>query len=114
MTGILDDRGDAPRSARPPASRPASRGSAPSCHGDSGGVDAGPGVTRVALVGAPNVGKSTLFNAITGARRTVGNWPGTTVEVGSGVWPGTERTGRGGAPGADPVSRSPVRMSPRR
>lgn len=71
-------------------------------------------MTRVALVGAPNVGKSTLFNAITGARRTVGNWPGTTVEVGSGVWPGTERTGRGGAPGADPVSRSPVRMSPRR
>ncbi|MDR1448878.1 MAG: 50S ribosome-binding GTPase, partial [Propionibacteriaceae bacterium] len=40
----------------------------------------------MALVGAPNVGKSTLFNLLTGARATVGNWPGTTVEVARGVW----------------------------
>jgi ferrous iron transport protein B len=40
----------------------------------------------VALVGPPNAGKSTLFNVLTGASRTVGNWPGTTVEVGRGTW----------------------------
>ncbi len=34
----------------------------------------------VALVGNPNCGKTTLFNALTGARQTVGNWPGVTVE----------------------------------
>ena len=43
----------------------------------------------VALVGAPNTGKSTLFNALTGSRVTMGNWPGTTVEVSRGVWPPT-------------------------
>jgi ferrous iron transport protein B len=32
------------------------------------------------LVGNPNCGKTTLFNALTGSRRTVGNWPGVTVE----------------------------------
>jgi ferrous iron transport protein B len=34
----------------------------------------------VALVGNPNAGKSALFNALTGARQKVGNYPGVTVE----------------------------------
>lgn len=35
---------------------------------------------KVALAGNPNSGKSTIFNALTGSRQHVGNWPGKTVE----------------------------------
>ncbi|GFO68974.1 ferrous iron transport protein B [Geomonas limicola] len=43
-----------------------------------------PGGKLVALVGNPNVGKSVLFNALTGAYVTVSNYPGTSVEVARG------------------------------
>lgn len=35
---------------------------------------------HVACVGNPNCGKTTLFNALTGSRLKVANWPGVTVE----------------------------------
>jgi ferrous iron transport protein B len=40
----------------------------------------------IALVGNPNCGKTTLFNALTGARQKVGNWPGVTVERKTGYF----------------------------
>ena len=39
---------------------------------------------RIALLGMPNTGKSTLFNRLTGSASRVGNWPGITVELLSG------------------------------
>jgi ferrous iron transport protein B len=64
--------------------------------GRAGVEGAGPEVTestpvrRVVLLGNPNVGKSALFNALTGLRATVSNYPGTTVEVYRGRLGGTD------------------------
>lgn len=41
---------------------------------------------RIALLGQPNSGKSTLFNGLTGAKQHVGNWPGKTVEKKEGYF----------------------------
>jgi ferrous iron transport protein B len=75
-----------------------------SCHtdatvaGHSGTATLGPlpDTLRVLLVGGPNVGKSTLFNALTGARQRTTNAPGTTVELATGTWrtPGRGPAGR--------------------
>ncbi len=76
------------------------------CHGPAS-EGAGAGVPIVALAGAPNVGKSTLFNALTGLRATTGNWPGTTVDVSRGVWRDADFTliDLPGAYSLDPLSR---------
>lgn len=56
--------------------------SAPSCR--DGSLEQADTVKRVALVGNPNVGKSVIFNALTGIYVTVSNYPGTTVDVSRG------------------------------
>lgn len=50
------------------------------------GVEDRPGNVLVALAGNPNTGKSTVFNALTGLRQHVGNWPGSTVSRAQGAF----------------------------
>ena len=42
--------------------------------------------TTIALAGNPNSGKTTVFNALTGSRQHVGNWPGVTVDKKEGTY----------------------------
>jgi ferrous iron transport protein B len=57
----------------------------PSCHCGSAAVPLREtGVRKIVLVGNPNVGKSALFNRLTGTYVVVSNYPGTTVEVSRG------------------------------
>jgi len=68
-------------------SRPAEHDGTPALALAGGPAAHPPGgaIRRIAILGNPNAGKSTLFNALTGLRQKVGNYPGVTVEKKTGT-----------------------------
>lgn len=56
-----------------------------SCHEEGGAAVAVAGMARVALVGSPNAGKTSVFNHLTGLRAKTGNYPGVTVGRSVGI-----------------------------
>jgi ferrous iron transport protein B len=55
------------------------------CHEEGGAAVAVAGIARVALVGSPNAGKTSVFNRLTGLRAKTGNYPGVTVGRSVGI-----------------------------
>ena len=55
------------------------------CHEEGGAAVAVAGIARVALVGSPNAGKTSVFNHLTGLRAKTGNYPGVTVGRSVGI-----------------------------
>ncbi|MGM0574044.1 MAG: ferrous iron transport protein B [Bacteroidota bacterium] len=76
------------------------KSSSASCHQTDAGQASGEAKKWIALTGQPNVGKSLLFNRLTGSRAAVSNYPGTTVAVDKGqITLGTEKYGIWDLPG---------------
>lgn len=95
-----DDPSVCPQCGDPAPGEPGRRrrgwrfGGTGSCHGNGSGHRAvGDGSLKVALIGMPNTGKSTLYNRLTGGNAQIANWPGLTVELLRGAMP-ADRQGR--------------------
>ncbi|MFD2033875.1 ferrous iron transport protein B [Belliella marina] len=53
---------------------------------------AGKSITTVAIIGNPNVGKSSIFNQLTGLNQKIGNYPGVTVDKSTGFLKGSKKS----------------------
>jgi ferrous iron transport protein B len=86
--------GDGSRQDAPDRRRRRWRLGGKGCHGsESPGRGMDDAALKVALIGMPNTGKSTLYNRLTGGNAQIANWPGLTVELLRGAMP-VDRQGR--------------------